>query len=74
MMDSDDYLRVSEILVEIPFLTEETDKKRTAISNLSKLSYKEIVYQKHNRILVSELREPENHNSLNSFNSTREIY
>jgi hypothetical protein len=73
MMDSDDYLRVSDILVET-FLTEETDKKRTAISNLSKLSYKEIVYQKHNRILVSELREPENHNSLNSFNSTREIY
>lgn len=70
MMDSDDYLRVSDILVET-FLTEETDKKRTAISNLSKLSYKEIVYQKHNRILVSELREPENHNSLNS---TREIY
>lgn len=73
-MDPEDYLRASEIIVESLPVLEESDKRRAGVPNLAKLSYKEIVYQKNNQILVAELREPEKNYSLNAFNSIKEIH
>ena len=60
-------------MIDNPFLEDYLFMKK-GISNISQLSYRELVYQKDNKLLIAEFVQTVKNYPLNAFTNSREIH